>query len=141
MQNNGQNYRIVLVNDNGFPSCECESWKNKMLPCKHMFATFESYPDKNWYSFPDKYKNSPYFQLDIPDDNMTESFTNETDPDKNVTEFVHNLIVTDEGDGEMCTEITDITTNKDNNFSYETLPKKQYAKKSKTAMCRQLLKQ
>ena len=38
-------YKVVLTNNNGFPSYECADWKNNMLPCRHMFAIFEKIGD------------------------------------------------------------------------------------------------
>ena len=65
LQENGKRFKVVLPNDNGFPSCECADWKNNMLPCKHMFAIFGKIDGLDWNSFSVNYRNSPYFCLDI----------------------------------------------------------------------------
>ena len=47
VQGNGKEYKVVLTNNNGFPSCECADWKKNILPCRHMFAIFEKIDDSD----------------------------------------------------------------------------------------------
>lgn len=57
-------YNVLFGEDDKMPSCECESWKLSLLPCKHMFATMINPPSHSWYKFPAMYRDSPYFSLD-----------------------------------------------------------------------------
>ena len=48
----------------GTPSCECEAWQRRCLPCKHFFAIFKHFPEWNWEKLPQNYRDSPYQALD-----------------------------------------------------------------------------
>eukprot|EP00117_Sycon_ciliatum_P008044 scpid75432/ scgid10918/ len=47
------------------PSCSCEDWNLRALPCKHMFAVFKNVPGCSWESLPEAYRSSPKMTLDI----------------------------------------------------------------------------
>ncbi|XP_065196481.1 uncharacterized protein LOC135827972 [Sycon ciliatum] len=47
------------------PSCSCEDWNLRALPCKHMFAVFKNVPGCSWESLPETYRSSPKMTLDI----------------------------------------------------------------------------
>ena len=94
-------YKVVLTNNNAFPSSECANWKKNMLPCKHMFAIFEKIDGLDSVNY-------PYFCILIP---HTPTCENE-DP-----ELVSKLAY------------------------FNALPKKQYARRSKASVCRELLNQ
>ena len=51
LQENGKRYKVVLTNNNRFPSCECADWKKNMLHCKHMFTIFEKIDGLDMNSF------------------------------------------------------------------------------------------
>ena len=122
LQENGKEYKVVLTNNSGFPSCECAHWKKNMLPCKHMFPIFEKIDGLDWNSFSVNYRNSPYFCLDI----------NSQILDKGEEEFP---ICENEDPESVC-------KNYDQSLVYfNTLPRKQCAKRSKASMCRELSKQ
>ena len=65
LQNNGESYKVILKNENGFPSCECEDWKRTMLLYKHMFALFNGETGLNWNAFPESCRISLFVSLDI----------------------------------------------------------------------------
>ena len=65
LRENGKEYKVVLTNNYGLPSCECANWKKNMLPCKHMFAIFKKIGGLDWNSFSVNYRNSPDSCLDI----------------------------------------------------------------------------
>ena len=46
-----KDYKVVLTNNNRFPSCECADWKKNMLHCKHMFTIFEKIDGLDMNSF------------------------------------------------------------------------------------------
>ena len=121
LQENGKRYKVVLTNNNGFPSCECADWKNNMLPCKHMFAIFSKIDGLDWNSFPVNYRNSPYFCLDINNQILDKS--NEKFP-----------VCENEAPELVC-------KNDDQNVYFKTLPKKHYVKRSKAHRRRESLKQ
>ena len=121
LQENGKRYKVVLTNNNGFPSCECADWKNNMSPCKHMFAIFGKIDGLDWNSFSVNYRNSPYFCLDINNQIL----------DKSNEEFP---VCENEAPEPVC-------KNDDQNAYFKTLPKKQHVKRSKVSMRRELLTQ
>ena len=58
-------YRLQFGHKEGTsPSCECEAWQRRRLPCKHFFAIFKHFPVWNWEKLPQNYRNSPYLTLD-----------------------------------------------------------------------------
>ena len=58
-------YRLQFGHKEGTsPSCECEAWQRRRLPCKHFFAIFKHFPEWNWEKLPQNYRNSPYLTLD-----------------------------------------------------------------------------
>jgi len=59
-----QEYNVKLCNEHQFPKCTCEDFKIHFLPCKHMFAIFNKYPEVSWDSFPEWYRNSVFMTLD-----------------------------------------------------------------------------
>ena len=121
LQENGKEYKVVLTNNNGFSSCECADWKNNTLLCKQMFAIFDKIDGLDWNSFSINYRNSPYFCLDINNQIL----------DKSSEEFP---VCENEDPEPVC-------KNDGQSVYFKTLPKKQYVKRSKTSMCRELLKQ
>ena len=121
LQENGKRYKVVLTNNNGFPSCERADWKNNMLPCKHMFAIFDKVDGLDWNSFSVNYRNSPYFCLDINNQILDKS--NEKFP-----------VCENEAPELVC-------KNDDQNVYFKTLPKKHYVKRSKAHRRRESLKQ
>ena len=116
-----KDYKVVLTNNNRFPSCECADWKNNMLPCKHMFAIFDKIDGLDWNSFSVNYRNSLYFCLHINNQIL----------DKSNEEFP---VCENKGPEPVCKNV-------DQSAYFKTLPKKQYVKRSKASMCRELLKQ
>ena len=90
-----------------------------MLPCKHMFALFDGKTGLNCNAFLESYRNSPFFSLDIIKNNNIEA---------SASGAVSDLSM----EGEIY--------KKNNYVNFNPLQKKQYSKKSKASMCRELLK-
>ena len=120
LQNNVKSYKVILKNENGFPSCGCEDWKRTILPYKHMFALFNGKTGLNWNAFRESYRNSPFFSLDIIKSNNTETSASGAVSDLSMEDEIYE---------------------ENNHVNFNPLQKKQYSKKSKASMCRELLKQ
>ena len=46
------------------PSCECLDFRRNGLPCKHFFSVFKHFPEWQWESLPENYRNNPFLSLD-----------------------------------------------------------------------------
>ena len=86
-----------------------------------MFAIFDKIDGLDWNSFSVNYRNSLYFCLHINNQIL----------DKSNEEFP---VCENKGPEPVCKNV-------DQSAYFKTLPKKQYVKRSKASMCRELLKQ
>ena len=110
-------YKVFLgANEDLYPSCECQSWKRNLLPCKHLIAIFENFEEFGWHSLPIKYTTSPYFNLDNNVINTVKIEVND---------------IADDGSYPVCND-QPITID---------LPTKKYPKRTKASSCRELLNQ
>ena len=109
-----------MKNKNGFSSCECKDWQRTMLPCKHMFALFNGKTRLDWGAFYESYRNSPFFSLE---------------PIKN------NDIETSASGAVSDLSMEDQISEESDHVNFNPLQNKQYLKKAKASMCRELLKQ
>ena len=56
---------VYLENENSFPSCTWADWRKSLLPCKHMLSVIiKAVQRASWNSLFQKYRSSPFFQLD-----------------------------------------------------------------------------
>ena len=56
---------VYLGNENSFPSCTCADSRKSLLPCKHMsYVVIKGVQETSWGSLSQKYRSSPFFQLD-----------------------------------------------------------------------------
>ena len=99
-----------------YPSCECQSWKRNLLPCKHLIAIFENFEEFDWHSLPIKYTTSPYFNLDNNVINTVRIKVNDTADDGSYPVGNDQPIMID-------------------------LPTKKYPKRTKASSCREVLNQ
>ena len=56
----GKDHKVTFA----LPSCSCRDWTTWHLPCKHFFGIFFHYPEWNWNSLPESYKNGAYLSAD-----------------------------------------------------------------------------
>ena len=47
------------------PQCSCIDWIENHLPCKHMLAIFNYFPQHGWHSLPSCYTSCPVFSIDV----------------------------------------------------------------------------
>ena len=64
LSKNSPTYNVRLLNNSKLPFCECEAWRNTMLPFKYVLALFEHIEDISWVRLPSSYRNWPFFNLD-----------------------------------------------------------------------------
>ena len=58
-------YIVYRGNENSFPSCTCTNWRKSLLACKHMQSVvIKGVQGVSWNSLSQKYRSSPFFQLD-----------------------------------------------------------------------------
>ena len=69
-------YMVSFGGQNTLPSCQCLSWQQAKMPCKHFFAIFLNYPAWGWDQLPSIYRNSVHLVLD--DSVIKASRTDET---------------------------------------------------------------
>ncbi|CAC5422337.1 unnamed protein product [Mytilus coruscus] len=59
-------YEVKFDCGNGTPKCQCPDWKRYHLPCKHMLFVIQSEDNEwTWNHFPEDYRNSPFYTLDL----------------------------------------------------------------------------
>ena len=58
-------YNLSFGAKNRMPSCECLDFRRNGLPCKHFFAVFKHFPEWQWESLPENYRNNPFLSLDV----------------------------------------------------------------------------
>ena len=46
------------------PSCSCADWRKTQYPCKHFFTVFNTFPEWDFNSLPEHYRNSVFITLD-----------------------------------------------------------------------------
>ena len=46
------------------PECTCKDWARHRIPCKHLFAVFQHFPEWNWLRLPQSYQDSCYLSAD-----------------------------------------------------------------------------
>uniref|UniRef100_A0A7M6DLZ7 SWIM-type domain-containing protein n=1 Tax=Clytia hemisphaerica TaxID=252671 RepID=A0A7M6DLZ7_9CNID len=59
-----QLHTISYGDTTSYPSCDCEDWQRFKLPCVHLAAIFNSYPDWTWDMMSVPYRTNPIFQAD-----------------------------------------------------------------------------
>lgn len=91
-------YMVDMGDNNRYPSCDCISFKNTFLPCKHMFAIF-TLTSATWESLSSKYRDCPYFNLDedfLSADALSKCSTLGVESDADDDDFTHTPSVTTE---------------------------------------------
>ena len=56
--------KIGVKTEDEMPCCTCADWQQWHIPCKHMFAVFNTQDGWTWNSFSPNYLNSPYLSCD-----------------------------------------------------------------------------
>ena len=57
-------YNLSFGAKDRMPSCECLDFRRNGLPCKHFFSVFKHFPEWQWESLPENYRNNPFLSLD-----------------------------------------------------------------------------
>jgi len=57
-------YELTFGNNHEPPACQCLSWQQTRLPCKHFFAVFRHYSNWQWDQLSPSYINGPRLTLD-----------------------------------------------------------------------------
>ncbi|XP_072177421.1 uncharacterized protein [Diadema setosum] len=63
LQANG-NHSLSFGKEGAVPHCTCRDWQTHYLPCKHFCAVFAHFPEWQWDSLSDAYRNNPILTLD-----------------------------------------------------------------------------
>ena len=114
-------YIVYLGNESSFLSCTCADWRKSLLSCKHMLSVIiKGVQGASWNSLSQKYRISPFFQLD------KEVIFSQHEPER-------------EWDAEINEESKE--EGLEGNILLKEIPKKCYPKRSKTTACRELLNQ
>ncbi|XP_012562353.2 uncharacterized protein LOC101236525 isoform X1 [Hydra vulgaris] len=61
---NNQSYTVSFGDASNLPSCNCVSWQQYKLPCKHLCSVFNSFPDWGWDMLDVCYTSNPLINLD-----------------------------------------------------------------------------
>ncbi|XP_070546963.1 sentrin-specific protease 1-like [Ptychodera flava] len=78
-----EKYHVNFGNENAMPSCECHDWKRTHWLCKHFLAIFNYFPSWGWNKLSPLYRDSMYFQLDVPSEYMAASHSLTSTPSDN----------------------------------------------------------
>ena len=111
----GNTVSLLHQSNNDIPFCECPDWKKFQLPCKHLLVVMKKY-EMTWYNFPQRFQDSPFFQLD-------KDF------------FSPTFMPTIHQASEEHVETEHVET------SFYAIPKKIYPKRTAASTCRELLKE
>lgn len=57
-------YDLWFGSGNTMPKCSWLDFSMTGLPCKHFFAAFQHYPQRQLEAFPEKYRENPNLKLD-----------------------------------------------------------------------------
>ena len=47
------------------PECICKDWIRWRIPCKHVFAVFNQFPNRGWKCLPKEYLENEYLTADL----------------------------------------------------------------------------
>ena len=110
------NYKVSFENSSNLPSCSCYSWKKEQVLCKHFIAVMEKF-SLTWDDFGEKYRNSPFLNIDY------DVFTNDVSNTMKIQK--------ERKDDDVPDEVQE----------FSELPKPRYPKMATDSKCRELLKQ
>ena len=109
-------YNVRLLNNSELSFCECEAWRNAMLPCKQMLALFEHIEEISLDPLRSSYRNSPFLNLD-------EEIISTLQVQENELHGLEPEVSTEGAEKPILLEI----------------PKKVYPKKYRASACREIL--